>query len=74
MWFTEANNNAIGRLTAAGSITEYGLPHPTSDPFGIAAGPDGNLWFTEMGTRQVGRITPQGSITEYALPSATSRA
>src|SRR4030095_8203584 len=33
-------------------------------PFGITAGPDGNLWFTENGLSQIGRITPTGVVTE----------
>src|SRR5262249_52826753 len=35
-------------------------------PFGITAGPDGNLWFTESGTDRIGRITPAGVITEFS--------
>ena len=36
-----------------------------SAPFGIAAGPDGNLWFTDPGKSAIGRITPGGTITEF---------
>ena len=32
---------------------------PNSSPFGIAAGPDGNLWFTGAADPgRIGRITP----------------
>ena len=50
----------IGRITPAGTITEYGLPTFYSSPGGIAAGPDGNLWFTERYVKghRIGRISP----------------
>lgn len=45
MWFTEEGsaNNAIGRITPAGVITEFtvGL-NPMSDPNNLTVGPDGN--------------------------------
>jgi virginiamycin B lyase len=68
MWFT--GYGAIGRITPAGAITEYPLPHG-SGPKGIAAGPDGSMWFTEVteGYGKIGRITPTGVITEYPLPT-----
>jgi uncharacterized repeat protein (TIGR01451 family) len=37
-----------------------------SRPFGITAGPDGNLWFTESSASQIGRITPSGAVTEFS--------
>jgi streptogramin lyase len=59
LWFTEAANNAIGKITPAGNVTEYPLPpHLSPDgmhnvqPYRITAGPDGNLWFTEAATYQ----------------------
>lgn len=65
MWFTDGDADAIGRITSAGTVTEFssGL---TSDanPKGIVAGPDGNLWFTEKSRPgRIGRITPSGAIT-----------
>jgi len=35
-------------------------------PFGITAGPDGNLWFTEANGNRIGRITPAGVVTEFS--------
>ena len=57
----------IGRITPTGTITEFPLTWG-SRPFGIAAGPDGNLWFTESGAGFIGRITPSGTVTEFAIP------
>jgi len=51
------------------AITEYaGVNHP----FGIAAGPDGNLWFTEELVDRIGSITTGGVITEYSGLTAGS--
>jgi virginiamycin B lyase len=62
--------NAIGRITPAGSITEFPLSttcgSSSCGPFAITAGPDGNLWFTEA-ANDVGRITPTGSITQFRV-------
>ena len=40
-------------------------------PYGIAAGPDGNLWFTQL-SNKIGQITPLGIVTEFPLPGANS--
>ena len=41
----QPRNNSIGRITTAGTVTNYTDPS-ISDPVGIAVGPDGALWFT----------------------------
>src|SRR5262249_42757761 len=61
VWFTE--QNAIGRITTIGAITEFAV----SGPSNIVAGPDGNLWFTQPSA--IGRITPGGQITQFPLPN-----
>jgi streptogramin lyase len=38
------------------SITELPTPTAQSGPFGITAGPDGNLWFTEQSASNLGRV------------------
>ncbi len=37
----------------------------SAQPWGITAGPDGNLWFAESAGDRIGRITPTGTITEF---------
>src|SRR5258707_2468981 len=83
LWFTEdvlsgkGNNNKIdgkiGRITTAGSFTEFPLPKNCAFEFcgalGITAGPDGNLWFTEA-ANDVGRITTAGSFTQFRAGGA----
>ncbi len=83
LWFTERGNavnmqgvpsgpGRIGRITTAGTITEFPLPS-TAQPLLIAAGPDGNLWFSEVDTGKIGRITTGGTVTEFAIPTASSQ-
>ena len=77
LWFTEWDANKIGRLdptkrtgcetTPSLCITEYSIPGSGKSPYGIAAGPDGNLWFTEFNGNAIGRITPAGVVTEFPL-------
>jgi hypothetical protein len=45
--------------TSNNTITEYSIPTANSHPYGITAGPDGNLWFTESNGNQIGRIICQ---------------
>lgn len=80
----------IGRITPTGQITEFTTPNQnypyfTSNPAGIAVGPDGNLWYTEYsyltkdtmvqhGGNNIGRITTSGQITEFPIPTQFARA
>jgi virginiamycin B lyase len=58
LWFTDGAENAIGRITTNGAITEYGTGITSgSYPNGIATGPDGALWFTEANSGKVGRLS-----------------
>ena len=59
LWFTNAGNNSIGRITTAGVVTNYtgtGIDEPTS----ITTGPDGALWFTNLATTRSGGSPPPG--------------
>ncbi len=69
-WFTETGR--IGRITQAGTITEYTIPTPNSDPRGITRGSDDNIWFTEYAASKIGMITPDGTITEFPTPTPLS--
>jgi streptogramin lyase len=79
MWFTNGGSVAgvssvyggqIDRITPAGTVSEYQIPSPNSQPNGLVAGPDGNLWFTESTLHggAIGHITPGGTITTLVLP------
>jgi streptogramin lyase len=77
LWFTEntsaeGSRSKIGRITPDGQVSEFPLPEwdcgSYCRPWGIAAGPDGNLWFTAAGMfGAVGRISPAGEITLFRL-------
>jgi RHS repeat-associated protein len=74
LWFTEFNKTTkqIGKITTAGTITEYAVPTVSGRPYRITPGPDGNLWFTEDMGNKIGKITPSGAVTEYAVPTTNS--
>ena len=68
------NGDRIGRITPAGVVTEFSAGITAgSGPYGIAAGPDGNLWFTEFDGDRIGRITPAGVVTEFGAPDRDLR-
>ncbi len=52
---------------------EFMIPTPASFPYGITAGPDGNIWFTESAGNKIGRITTTGSFTEFTIPTTVSQ-
>jgi virginiamycin B lyase len=65
LWFTNAANNTIGRITTAGVVTNFADPSIGS-PNGITAGPDGALWFVNSSANTIGRITTAGAVTHFA--------
>jgi virginiamycin B lyase len=94
LWFTDVANDtsvplgqpgggsiAIGRITPAGTISEYPIASNPGGASTLTVGPDGSLWFSEAvryvlagsigyvpGTpATIGRITPAGIITEFPL-------
>jgi len=71
LWFTEQFGNKVGRITTAGSITEFSIPTSNSQPQFIATGADGNLWFAERNSSKIGTITPAGAISEFAGPTSS---
>jgi streptogramin lyase len=56
----------IGRITPSGAFAEFPIPTANGGPWGITAGPDGNLWFTEAVATKIRRITTAGSAMEFA--------
>jgi streptogramin lyase len=70
-WFTEENNNAVGRVTPGAVITEFTAGFPTGSPRGIVTGPDGNLWVAQAGgDGGIARVTKAGEVTEFPVPTA----
>ena len=71
LWFTNAGNNSIGRITPAGVVTNFADASILS-PLHITVGPDGALWFTNWGNNSIGRITTAGAVTNFTDPSMTN--
>jgi streptogramin lyase len=70
-WFTEENNNAVGRVTPGAVITEFTAGFPTGSPRGMVTGPDGNLWVAQAGgDGAIARVTKAGEVTEFPVPTA----
>jgi len=65
LWFTEDLQNAVVRLTPAGTFTFFPIPTPAANPSGITRGPDGALWFAENGVSQIGRVDTIGNVVEF---------
>ena len=57
------SSSPVGASAPLGQVTI--VARGISVPFGIAAGPDGNLWFTNYGNDSIGRITPAGVVSTY---------
>jgi len=72
IWAAEYNAKKVAACpTTGGACTEYPV---TSNPYQIAAAPDGSVWFTEATGNVIGRITPQGTLTEFVAPAYSSPA
>ncbi len=83
LWFTEGGIgpgsggptlNLIGMINpTTHAISEFSTPTSSSEPFGITAGPDGNLWFTEMNVNKIAVINPTtDAVSEFPIPTAGS--
>ena len=60
-----------GHLANRRDPNAFSITGSGDSPYGIAAGPDGNLWFTENGSSEIGRMTTSGVLTEFTLPSGS---
>ncbi len=70
LWFTEETDNAVGRITPGGVITEFTAGFPTGSPQGIVTGPDGNLWVAMAGgDGAIAQVTKAGVVTEFPVPT-----
>ena len=72
MWFTDMQNDAIGRISTNGQARTFSDPR-IALPATIAVGPDGALWFTNVypgvrgaTTGSIGRLTPAGHFTFFS--------
>jgi len=58
------------------TFTEYSMPPAVTGfpiaPFGLTAGPDGNMWFTDYTSSRIGKISLKGDATTFSVPSYAS--
>src|SRR5262249_21205967 len=71
VWFAEFQGNKIGRVSAAGVISEFSIPTANSGPISVSVGRNGRVWFTETSANKIG-ILSQTVIAEFAVPSPNS--
>ncbi|MCC9075713.1 hypothetical protein FKZ61_006240 [Litorilinea aerophila] len=66
VWFTQRQGNRIGRLSKeSGSIVEYEIPTPNSEPTGIDIAPNGYVWFVQNKGNKIASLIPaNGTIQE----------
>jgi hypothetical protein len=67
VWFAELAGNRIGRVTPAGTVTEFPLPVPQSAPLDITVGPDGNISDGYVPPRRSCPDSPPNAIDELAF-------
>jgi streptogramin lyase len=68
LWFTEGEGSKLGRITTAGTVTEYAVKNGM---VGITSGLDGDLWAAnDRGS--IWKITTQGGLTEYPLTTSNT--
>src|SRR5579872_16707 len=73
LWMSDEGNNAIIKASTSGAIlASYPIPTNNAQPYGLAAGPDGNVWFAEFYSGKIGRVTPSGTMSEFALPTGAA--
>src|SRR5437016_7874820 len=65
MWFTEKATGKLGRITPDGTITEYALPDPNSQPTDLVVAT--YIWVTESNANKIGRINPLSVVSEGAI-------
>lgn len=76
IWFTEANNNALGEFTIGTDSAPKDLPLPdnlaNSAPDNIIVGPDHNLWFILTNRQSIGRyILASNTFDAFKLADPT---
>ncbi len=80
MWYSEHDNDTIGKLSPSATSASQRVDLPLTSgagPYELAAGPDGAIYFVERGFNKIGRVpttaTPGNlGLVEYLAPSAAS--
>jgi virginiamycin B lyase len=71
LWIAEYGANKIARITTTGTLNEFTIPHPATNPYDVAAGSDG-VYFSEQNANIIGRLNFPVSCTATAsLPAGS---
>jgi streptogramin lyase len=73
MWFTDSSQQAIGRISLSGEVTEYPIVSKTPVTPEEIVSFGGELWFSENGIEALGSVNPSAP-TPTATPAPTSPA
>ena len=73
LWITQQAANQIEAVDTSG-VPHAFIATPTAGgaPFGIVAGPDGNMWFTEGGVGKIGKVTTGYVASDYAVGAGSA--
>jgi len=74
IWFTDAGQNEIGRISPTGQLKFFHIPTANAGLAGITTDPNFPtvFWFTENTANKVGRITTDGITFDQAVPTANA--
>jgi streptogramin lyase len=71
VWYFDVGQNLVGRVTPAGSITQFAVPGTGAGSEAIAGGADGNIWMVAQepsnGPDWILKVSPAGVITRFPL-------
>jgi virginiamycin B lyase len=73
VWFTEPDDNRIGRIAADGTLAHFDVPTADAGLGAIVLGAGGHLWFTETKTGKIGEIGEGGVLREFQVVAAPAR-
>ncbi len=72
VWFTEHNNEKIGKFTPDGNFMEFKLPDG-SHPWDLSMDSLNRIWFTESGRNKIAVLNyPLNEIIEFEVPTSNS--
>jgi streptogramin lyase len=71
VWYFDVGQKLVGRVTPAGSITQFAVPGTGSGSEAITGGRDGNIWMVARGDMNgpdwILKVSPAGVVTKYPL-------
>lgn len=68
VWFSEYQNNVIGRLDPDGKVRFFKLD-TNGFPVRLAVDRTGSLWFTDAAANRIGRLSPDGRVHYFPVPT-----